>query len=190
MQNQKNVRTFISVDLPEELKISISKKIRDLSIIKKSLFDRNCKLVAPLNYHLTIAFLGNTTKEELSLLSEDFRNNLKKRKLIECKTNGLGVFPNPRFARILFLNIESKELKELAQQIREILHSYGFKLDHEFKSHITVARFRKKISIINLEELSTDLLNAEFNVDSFYLMQSILTPAGPLYSKLDKFDIN
>ena len=190
MQNQKNVRTFISVDLPEELKISLSKKIRNLNIIKKSLFDRNCKLVAPLNYHLTIAFLGNTTKEELSLLSEDFRNNVKKRKPIECKISGLGVFPNPRFARILFLNIESKELKELAQQIREILHSYGFKLDHEFKSHITVARFRKKISILNLEELSTDLLNAEFNVDSFYLMQSILTPAGPLYSKLDKFDIN
>ena len=189
MQSKNNIRTFISVDLPEQLKISLFKKVKNLDIIKKSLFHRNCKLVAPLNYHLTIAFLGNTTKEELSLLSEDFRNNLKKRKLIECKTNGLGVFPNPRFARILFLNIESKELKELVQQIREILHSYGFKLDHEFKSHITVARFRKKISIINLEELSTDLLNAEFNVDSFYLMQSILLPSGPLHSKLDKFDI-
>lgn len=86
--------------------------------------------------------------------------------------------------------MESEALKELAEKIRKIVNSYGFKLDHEFKSHITVARFRKKISIINTEELSTDMMNAEFQIDSFYLMQSILTPAGPLYSKLDKFDIS
>jgi len=43
--------------------------------------------------------------------------------------------------------------------------------------------------IINLEELQAELLNAEFQVDLFYLMQSILTSAAPLYSKLDRFDI-
>lgn len=189
MQTKKNIRTFISVDLPEELMISLSKKIRNFDIIKKSLFHKNCKLVVPLNYHLTIAFLGNTTREELKLLSEDLRNNIKKRKPIKCKINGLGVFPNPKSAKILFLNIESLELKELANQIRKTLSYYGFKLDYEFKSHITVARFRKKISIINTEELRTEAMNAEFQVGSFYLMQSILTPAGPLYSKLDRFDI-
>ncbi len=179
------IRTFLSVNLSDDEKISLSKRVNKFKILNYVKTQTKVKLINPLNYHLTIAFLGSVSTSQLKKLKSELNALiLTLKKPIECKINGLGAFPNIKAARLIFLNIESKELMELAEKIRKIVIKNGFKLDHEFKSHITIARFKDKIELNDL-----DNIHVSFSIDSFYLMQSILTSAGPLYSKLERFNL-
>lgn len=183
IQQKNKLRTFLAVDLPEDLKLSLSKQVQQLKVIPYAKTQTKIKITSYLNYHLTLAFLGNVSHEEIELLKEKL-SSIKLNKSINCKIVGLGAFPNIKAARLIFLRIESKELEVLAKNVRKIVKSFGFRIDYDFKPHITIIRFKEKIELLDLEELT-----AFFNASSFYLMQSILTSTGPLYSKLEKFDI-
>jgi 2'-5' RNA ligase len=183
IKQKSNIRTFLAIDLPENLKMSLSKQVQDMKVISYSRTLTPTKTVAPLNYHLTLAFLGNITKEELDNLTERLKK-VKLKKKLNCKIAGLGAFPNIKAARLIFMGVECPELEELATKIRHIAISMGFRFNHDFKPHITIIRFKEKIPLLDL-----DTLEGTFTITSFYLMQSILTVTGPLYSKLEKFDI-
>ncbi len=183
IQQKNEIRTFLAVDLPEDLKLSLSKQIQQLNLIAYAKTQTKIRIIPYLNYHLTLSFLGNVSHEEIELLEEKLRL-VKLDKPIKCKIIGLGAFPNIKAARLVFLRIESEELKELAEKVRKIVNSLGFKFDYEFKSHITIVKFKEKLELQDLEKFT-----ASFSVPSFYLMQSVLSATGTLYSKLEKFDV-
>jgi 2'-5' RNA ligase len=83
--------------------------------------------------------------------------------------------------------LKSLELEELQAKVEEALP--GYRKEHGFKPHVTLARvgfvkdrdrLLKSISGINKEA-------ARFHIDGFFLFKSELTPYGPVYTKLKEF---
>ena len=95
----------------------------------------------------------------------------------------------PRKTRILYDKVISGEdrLEELVHSIKQCLSEAGFVISSKFLSHLTIARVKHSDQ---REEISRRWLAKKLNsfsvrVDKLVLVESILTPNGPIY--LDQF---
>ncbi|MDO8529029.1 MAG: RNA 2',3'-cyclic phosphodiesterase [Nanoarchaeota archaeon] len=169
------MRTFISIQIPEEIK----KKI-----IEIQLPDFVGKKIEKENLHLTLKFLGEVSKEQIETIKERLRKiHLKK---FAAKITEAGVF-NENFIKIIWLNIENCE--GLQKEIDEVLFGL-FEKEKRFMGHLTIARVkfcedRKKV----IEEIRKIKTSEEFNVESFELMKSDLKREGPVYEILEKYNL-
>ncbi|MGG4488653.1 RNA 2',3'-cyclic phosphodiesterase [Metabacillus idriensis] len=99
--------------------------------------------VHPLDYHLTLAFLGHPSSEnQLNQVKQELVNNLAGYHSFNLQITEFQTFGRPQSPRILWLGIEeSKKLAELRREVYQVCQTAGFKLDERpFAPHITVAR--------------------------------------------------
>lgn len=64
--------------------------------------------------------------------------------------------------------------------------------EREFVSHITIARFKSVPNLNFIKEIMEKYGEknfGKFNVKNFYLYESQLMPDGPVYKKIEKFDL-
>jgi 2'-5' RNA ligase len=170
------MRLFIAIDISEDIKKTIREVQEELKEIK------GLKLVQPDKCHLTLNFLGKRDD------AEDIVNKLKTIKFEKfiLKTNSLGVFPTEQYIQVIWLGLEeNEELKKLQRSI-----DVYFKSDKSFRAHVTIARVKhiskeEKLKIIKI--LNKKIEEKSFEVDSFKLYQSNLTPLGPIYESLESF---
>lgn len=169
-------RLFIAIEISNSLRQKIAKLQQDLK--SKGFI---AKWVKPENIHLTLVFLGAIDKkrqqEVESVLREiDFRQFI-------LKTSGLGLFPNSRRPRILWLGLkDSKELFNLQDFLARSLKKRGLKIDsRKFLGHLTIARFKSKPAPKLLEAVREPI--GQFPVKEVCLFQSKLLIEGPKYQK-------
>ncbi|MCX7833380.1 MAG: hypothetical protein N2490_04140, partial [Ignavibacteria bacterium] len=91
---------------------------------------------------------------------------------------------------VIFVDLidESDWLSKLFIEVCQKLEPVGFKPDKNFHNHITLARIKTPIKFppdINLKNINCDFT---IKVNSFYLMESTLTPSGSIYRIVKKFD--
>jgi 2'-5' RNA ligase len=178
------MRTFIAIELPEEIKKSLSKLQEQLKTT-----GADVKWVEPKNIHLTLKFLGERDDKKVkgieSLLSEVSSHNNS----FKIRINSVGAFPNLNSPRVIWVGIDEgdSETKKIAQELEEKIAKLGIpKEERAFSSHITIGRKR---SAKNLKELSESLKKASegkfdlpvFAVDKITLFKSTLTSQGPIY---------
>jgi len=179
------MRTFIAIDFPRVIKdylFNLEKELNKLPM--------KCKFIAKKNIHITLKFFSDLKKEELILIKEKLRE-LKYPKF-KVSLKNIKFFPSKYKARIIWvgLNNEDKLLK-LQQDIDSDLIDV-LKLDSQkFQAHITLGRikfiknkeeFNKEIDKIKIQKL-------EFQINSFSIYESKLTKDGPLYKKLEEFEL-
>jgi 2'-5' RNA ligase len=148
------------------------------------------KWVEDWNLHFTYHFLGevdSTNAEkllaDLKPITVEYHNPLVLR--------GLGCFPNANYPRVLFVEIFDSQniLQEIHLNCKSLLEKYNFQLDtRQFHPHLTLLRikqarrreFREKIQKYEKEDFG--------QVDRFsvHLIESKLTPKGPIYQILSK----
>jgi len=172
------MRTFISLELPEEIRkeiIQIQKKIPEFSGRKTE----------PENLHLTLKFLGEISEQEVEKIKARLREiKLKK---FQAEISELGVF-NPNFVKIIWLKINGcDELQKIIDNKLENL----FPKEKRFMSHLTIARV-KKINdkdkfISKLKNIKTK--NIKFNISNFFLKKSTLTSEKPVYEIIEEFNL-
>jgi len=173
------MRTFISINIPEEIRKEI-KKIQDLL---PEFFGKKTELQ---NLHLTLKFLGEVDIEKL----EEVKKRLRKIKIEKFATeiDEIGVFSED-FIRIVWLHM--KDCDNLQKQIDDALKNL-FKSERRFMSHLTIARIKglkdKKGFLQDLKKIKIEKI--KFKVDKFYLMKSELTAEGPRYSVLEEYNLN
>lgn len=176
-------RTFIAIDLPREA-INEIKRIQDL-VKKKTLVTG--KFTEPENLHLTLKFLGEITEEQI----EEVKKRLDEIKipLFEGRLSELGVF-SPNFIKIIWVKFGGGGVFELQKEVDDKLNGL-FKPEERFMSHITIARVKyvsdKKSFLEYLSSIK--IKDIKFPVKNFYLMKSELTPNGPVYSELGKYEL-
>ena len=171
------MRLFIAFDVSDEIKSY-------LSGLQKQLPESNSNLA--MEFHLTLKFLGDVDEKQVP----EIISSLKKVKFSKfiAKTGSLGVFPSEKSVRVVWvgLNPEDKILA-LEKHISSVLPD--FVDDHEFHPHITLSRikfvknkssFIKKLKLIKTKEI-------EFEVSSFKLIKSNLTPTGPIHEVVQEF---
>ncbi len=172
------MRTFISIDIPEKIRLEIIK-------IQSQLPDFFGKKTEQENLHLTLKFLGEISEEKIEKIKEKLRE-IEFNKL-DCEVNEIGVF-SENFIRIVWLHLSNCE--DLQKEIDEGLKNL-FDKEKRFMSHLTIARVK---NIKNKKEFLRKLKNIKipkikFRVDKFKLKKSILKSQGPEYETIEEYKI-
>jgi 2'-5' RNA ligase len=185
------IRTFVAVLLGDELK----KRISEVQNQAKK-FAPDVKWVAPDNFHITLKFLGNIREDALSSVFSAVESAVKDYSRFEVAVGGLGAFPNPKNARVVWVGVEEghDKLASLAAAIDAKLAEQGFpKEDRDFRSHITIGRVKDRRHVGKLAQGISSITAGRLGrqpVCSIAVMKSVLRPEGPEYLPLKLVDLS
>ncbi len=100
-------------------------------------------------------------------------------------------FKKQGISRILFVNIISPHLASLATLIQETMKLWIKKEERPLVGHATILRVKKVHDQEQLTQLlqSTHVEPQTFTINSFVLMESELTPDGPQYTELIRYQL-
>ncbi len=182
----EKIRTFLSLNIRSSLIKRLEAVQND---VKAALKDYPVKWENPNKLHMTLRFLGDTGIDKIS----DLVFTLDRLKLdfesMKFTANSVGFFPNPKYPNVVFISLdeEGNNSAKLVEFIDKIIFNFGVKPEKRFIPHITLGRFRrdKRIKIENPVIINVEPIEIEF--DSFYLMQSTLTPEGSVYETISEF---
>lgn len=172
------MRTFISLELPEEIKDEIVLFQNELQ--KARLFEG--KMTERENLHLTLKFLGEISEETADKIKKKLENI--KFKKFSAEISGAGTF-SENFVRIIWVALNGKELFKIQEQIDDELKEL-FNEGERFMAHVTIARPKKIFDRKKLMEfLGEDNFNGKkYLIDKISFKKSELTKQGPVYENL------
>lgn len=183
-----NKRLFLAINLPHQ---SIANLNRELSLIRTSLGEKNIRWTKSENIHFTLAFLGDTPEEKLQIIKDKLQIIANEYNPFWIRLRGLGVFPDINRPRILWIGSQAETLEKIGHLLQTELKRAGFRIDDHkpFKAHLTIARikfsdqkFKEKLSA--LREKYKEKEFGQFQAKSIEMMESTLSPAGPIYKVL------
>jgi 2'-5' RNA ligase len=185
-----SLRLFISVNIDSPSVISKITEFQELFSFP------GIKVVSPELLHFSLHFLGDTDESLIPDLS-DLLSSITHPKSFTVSLVGCGSFPNEKSFKILWLGVSSgsSELLSLNKSLTGPLQELGFHLDSRpYNPHLTIARV-KFITPKEKQLLQQTLLekkNLSFGqqqISQVHLMQSTLTPQGPVYQSLFHKDL-
>lgn len=186
---KNTIRTFIAIKiLPEnELKSFITKA-------KSTFDDERIKWVDESALHLTLRFLGETTKSQVQEITRSLERIANQTKRFSIKLKGSGYFKNRQMPKVIFVNIDNAEyLNSLAESIDAEIVKAGFVTERRvFKPHLTLGRIKFLQNTDRFKMFIDDWREKEFQtvqVDEIIFYQSILNSDGPVYKPLGKFEL-
>ncbi len=179
----KAFRTFVAVLIDYDLRQRIA-EVQER--IKKLAPD--VKWVAPENLHVTLKFLGDVSEDALPEIFAAVQRASGANPEFGLSFSGLGAFPNPQKARVLWVGIVNgrEELVALAAAVESELVKAGFPREEKpFKAHSTIGRARMGRAPKGLAESMAQVEASDLGhqpVVSVAVMQSDLRPGGPVYT--------
>lgn len=184
----KMVRTFFAIELTTLIRERIEKNIQE---IKKDIPDL-FRWVPSENIHLTLKFLGDVTKSNISTLSQMLNSQVNRMKSFDIQIGNFGVFPMISRPRILWIGVKvPKELYEIQLGIENETARLGYKSEkRDFHPHLTIGRIKRDISHQRVKLAAAHLSNVKIGilgtlaVESIHLIQSDLKPTGAVYTSL------
>ena len=146
------------------------------------------------NLHLTLKFLGNVEEAQVASIRSVLREALAGAVAVPVTAAGLGVFPDARRPRVLWVGLAGRELARLAGRVEGALEPLGFEnAATAFRPHATIGRWRRpELRGKDLrEELARwrDREFGTFRIDEVTLFRSVLQPAGAVYTALEVFPL-
>ncbi|OGR44842.1 MAG: 2'-5' RNA ligase [Elusimicrobia bacterium GWA2_61_42] len=146
------------------------------------------KWTAPSDFHITYAFLGDLDKKAADAAARGMDAGLAGLKRFSVVSGGLGVFPSPRHPSVLWIGIGegAAELRELANKLSEGLAANGLIFENRFEPHVTIGRVKRPLPEDFFRRAGgyTSARRASSAVSSVELMESRLTPEGPVYTEV------
>ena len=178
------IRAFIAVDLDDPV---IEKVCNVVEILKPRITE--IRWLRKENLHLTLKFLGNIAESQVEPITAALRHPLGLFSPCTISAKGLGVFPDFRRPKILWVGLTGDQLVQLAAEIESALMPIGFTPENRaFTPHLTIGRWREgSRPVKNLRQEIDSLNDFEFGacaVRQIVLFQSVLKPEGASYSEL------
>lgn len=133
-------RLFLAVPLPEQVKALVAEEITSLGAEGWPV-----RWAPPEGAHLTLHFLGETEQEQAALLRLAMPDVVARHASFDLRTAALGVFPNFRHPRVLWLGLHGPvhRLEALAANVGQTVRELGFPgTDEPYHPHITLGRVR------------------------------------------------
>ena len=189
------VRSFIAIELPDELKLALDQLESQLKSGKQPWL----KWVAPASIHLTLKFLGNISADKISEVTGAMEEAAQEIPPFHLETNGLGAFPNLKRVQVAWVGIsgEVETLSKLQHRIESNLAHLGFAPESRpFTSHLTIARVRNQASLDERQSFGQLIDSTRFEaahiikVDAISLMRSQLTREGAIYSRISSIELS
>jgi 2'-5' RNA ligase len=146
--------------------------------------------VPTTNQHLTLKFLGSTWPRLVEWVVTSVGGVAAAHRPFEAGVGGLGAFPNPRRARVLWAGLDDRgsAFARLAAGLDEAL-AREFKPEaRAFTPHLTLARFDPPVDVGDLPG-TLGLDRERFLVDRLVLYRSHLRRPAPVYEVLETFPL-
>lgn len=178
------IRTFVGVRVDPEMVRRISEV---QSQLKRSL--KGVRWVGEENLHFTLKFLGPVQEEKVGPIINSLEQALHTVPSFSIVGKGIGVFPDIRRARVLWVGLEGKGLEPLAMEVEKALEPMGFPAEKRpYKPHLTIGRWRyfggpPEILRQGIERWK-EYDFGESLIEEVVFFQSILKPEGAVYSPL------
>jgi RNA 2',3'-cyclic 3'-phosphodiesterase len=133
------IRAFIAVEIDPQTVRRISAVVGDLKPRIPGI-----RWIPPANFHFTLKFLGDIEESKIAPIVQALEAALYPFPRFTINAKDLGVFPDLKRPRVLWIGLEGKELLELASKVEEALGPLGFGRENKaFKPHLTVGRWRQ-----------------------------------------------
>jgi 2'-5' RNA ligase len=178
------MRLFVSVELPEEIKRSLSSIQDRLRPLIKA------RWTAPEQFHLTLKFLGETPDSQLPQITGAL-GGVQFNDPITLHTSRIVCFPPHGPIRIIAAEMadESGACSVLQSGIDQACNRAGFQLEaRRWTPHVTVGRVKDRApGSLRAAAASSSLPRMDFEVEEFHLMESCLDLTGPTYLSLATF---
>lgn len=181
-------RLFVGLGFSEEFKNSLEpwiKKIRKTSDRK----DISLRWAPPLNYHVTLVFLGNTKEENIPNIEFKIHQVAQRHAPFQLKVRNMSGFPTLTQARVLYLGVQrSQALLDLQADLEgELLPADLAEAD--YSPHLTLARLRNPKNCKDLLSPFEHIDLGKQPVLSLNLYQSVLSHGFPVYLRLSQFEL-
>ncbi|HEV2150007.1 MAG TPA: RNA 2',3'-cyclic phosphodiesterase [Longimicrobiaceae bacterium] len=179
-------RLFLAVDLPEDARRALEVHLRE-SLAGRPLPGR---AVAPRSWHLTLRFLGDTAPERRVGVVRALRE-ADPGPAFTLGFGGLGAFPRPARASVLWLGVEegAAPLRALAATAEEAARQAGFPAEaRPFSPHLTLSRIRPPQDVRGVVE-RVPAFRERIPVEEVVLFRSHLGPGGARYEAVEHFPL-
>ncbi|MFY9397197.1 MAG: RNA 2',3'-cyclic phosphodiesterase [Desulfomonilia bacterium] len=174
------IRTFIAIDLPEDVRAEL---VSAASALRQA--NPSVRWVNPSGMHLTLKFLGDIEESTVGPLSRALDAMALNHVPLRLGVEGLGAFPVTRRARVIWAGLSGdlEALAELAAGVDRACAAFGVRLENRpFKAHITIGRLKTPTVV----DLNKDLRKKDFLATEIVLYQSELLPSGARYTVLNR----
>jgi len=181
-------RIFIAINLPEDIK-------KELSSFQSRWPELPCRWTKKENLHITLAFLGYLTDEELLEVLRTAKKVSQRHKLFSIILNKICYGPPKKMPpRMVWVEGEkSEELGKLQKDLENSLFTASIKSLEEsevrpYTPHITLGRIRqwefRQIEPEERPEIEEEI-SLNFEVNSIEVMESELKRGGAEYTILE-----
>jgi 2'-5' RNA ligase len=185
------IRSFLAFELPPDIK----RMVKDISEdIRRTRLDLKCVKVD--NIHLTVVFMGNIRSEDVRAIGEEAGDVCVDFDPFEIALKGLGVFPNTRRPRVLWLGleVETERISSFRDSLQERLLDFGVSEEKRaFTPHLTLGRFRKPERndplLGDIISRYADIKGPAGRLEELIMFKSELRPGGAEYTKLNSFPL-
>ncbi len=188
MAGEASIRTFIAIEIPEDVKTFINENTRSLRLCKTRV-----KWTKTQSMHLTLKFLGEVEPGKINDIESVCNPIFCSFAKVKLKVQGLGAFPSLGKPRVIWAGFSNDDgvLEKLVSGLEQGLAEIGFPQEKRaFKPHLTIGRIKGRLEgreLIEAVRDGMDLEGPEFVVEKAALFKSDLKPSGPVYTVLREF---
>ncbi len=189
MTEEEKVRAFLAIAPPE----AVIRKIATIQDVLRKNIQGSIGWVRPQGIHLTLKYFGDIGREDIRSISWVVAGHAGNARAMKLDIQGLGVFPNSRRPRVLWIGVqgETAQLIGLQQAVDRDLETCGFKREERpFRAHLTLARIKSPQGLAGIDRMLAEKgLEAagSFETKGLTLYKSDLTPSGAIYTALADF---
>lgn len=174
------MRLFAALPLPEAPRARLADAVASLEWLHWPV-----KWVGRDHYHLTLKFFGEVEPGRVDAIAGMLTEAARNLPALDLALDGLGAFPTPQRARVLWAGLVGPpDLELLQDRVERGSEALGFPLEGKaFRPHVTLGRVRERerLPAGAADRLEAARVAGSFLVESVVLFESILTPRGPQY---------
>lgn len=175
-------RLFVAVSLTDRARARLAGRLDGMNLPGKD--------VPPSKWHLTLRFIGGVEEPVMDRIV----NALDEADLgdpFRIGWAGLGAFPRPKKASVLWVGLSEGEapLTALHDRVEDALERASIDPeDRPFNPHLTISRIRPQEDVSPLVE-SFEPIGGTMRVESVDLYESHLGRGGARYAVVESFDL-
>lgn len=183
--SESSVRLFTAIPLREQARAELVKWTSHAQ--QEMSFHR---WVHPLDYHITLQFLGDTKPDQLNAVVEALQTAVSQISPMELSLNGFGTFGQRLTPRILWAGVGGNisGLEALLHRVFEATKPLGFRTeDRPYRPHITLAKKYAGDMPFATEQLErVSLESVSWVADRMVLYRTHMTQQ-PMYECMESF---
>jgi 2'-5' RNA ligase len=183
------LRVFIAVEIP----LPIRQAIHDQTESLRGALERGLVRWVPLeNMHLTLKFIGDVSPANVEMLKQMLTAETINCTPFSMQIGGLGSFPTPRRARVIWIGIEAPAaLASLQRGLESAAARLGYEEEtRPFSPHLTIGRVHQQVSASDHQKIRAALERTQVGalgtatVTAVHLFKSDLKSTGAEYTCL------